>query len=70
MIDNVKENVVEAEGMVEGEAEAGPGVAAEVNISPTISISAQPLKLALHRNPAMHGSRTVIFLHDSNKAPF
>ena len=27
MIDNVKENVVEAEGVVEGEAEAGPGVA-------------------------------------------
>ena len=25
MIDNVKENVVEAEGVVEGEAEAGPG---------------------------------------------
>ena len=30
MIDNVKENVVEAEGVVEGEAEAGPGVAAVV----------------------------------------
>ena len=27
MIDNVKENVVEAEGVVEGEAEASPGVA-------------------------------------------
>ena len=37
----------------------------EVNISPKISISAQPLKMALHRNPAMHGSRMVIFLHDS-----
>ena len=42
----------------------------EVNISPKISISAQPLKMALHRNPAMHGSRMVIFLHDSKKAPF
>ena len=29
----------------------------EVNISPKISISAQPLKMALHKNPAMHGSR-------------
>ena len=46
------------------------GQAAEVNISPKISISAQPLKMALHRNPAMHGSRMVIFLHDSKKAPF
>ena len=27
----------------------------EVNISPKISISAHPLKMALHRNPAMHG---------------
>ena len=44
--------------------------AAEVNISPKISISAQPLKMALHRNPAMHGSRMVIFLHDSKKALF
>ena len=43
---------------------------AEVNISPKISISAQPLKMALHRNPAMHGSRMVIFLHDSKKALF
>ena len=42
----------------------------EVNISPKISISAQPLKMALHRNPAMHGSRMVIFLHDSKKALF
>ena len=42
----------------------------EVNISPKISISAQPLKMALHRNPAMHGSRMVIFLHDSKKAFF
>ena len=39
----------------------------EVNISPKISISAQPLKMALHRNPAMHGSRIVIFLHESKK---
>ena len=30
--------------------------AAEVNISPKISISAQPLKMTLHKNPAMHGS--------------
>ena len=43
---------------------------AEVNISPKISISAQPLKMALHRNPAVHGTRMVIFLHDSKKAPF
>ena len=43
---------------------------AEVNISPKNSISAQPLKMALHRNPAMHGSRMVIFLHDSKKALF
>ena len=42
----------------------------EVNISPKISISAQPLKMALHRNPAMHGSRMVIFLHDSKKTIF
>ena len=42
----------------------------EVNISPKISISAQPLKMALYRNPAMHGSRMVIFLHDSKKALF
>ena len=42
----------------------------EVNISPKISISAQPLKMALHRNPAVHGTRMVIFLHDSKKAPF
>ena len=42
----------------------------EVNISPKISISAQPLKMALHRNPAMYGSRMVIFLHDSKKALF
>ena len=42
----------------------------EVNISPKISISAQPLKMALHRNPAMHGSRMVIFLHASKKALF
>ena len=46
------------------------GISAEVNISPKISISAQPLKMALHRNPAMHGSRMVIFLHDSKKALF
>merc|ERR1711981_547991 len=39
----------------------------EVNISPKISISAQPLKMALHKNPAMHGSRIVIFLHESKK---
>ena len=45
-------------------------VETEVNISPNISISAQPLKMALHRNPAVHGSRMVIFLHDSKKAPF
>ena len=44
--------------------------AAEVNISPKISISAQPLKMALHRNPAIDGSRMVIFLHDSKKALF
>ena len=43
---------------------------AEVNISPKNFISAQPLKMALHRNPAMHGSRMVIFLHDSKKALF
>lgn len=42
----------------------------EVNISPKISICAQPLKMALHRNPAVHGSRMVIFLHDSKKALF
>ena len=42
----------------------------EVNISRKISISAQPLKMALHRNPAMHGSRMIIFLHDSKKALF
>merc|ERR1719278_2577534 len=42
----------------------------EVNISPKISISAQPLNMALHRNPAMHGSRMVIFLHDSKKSLF
>ena len=35
-----------------------------------ISISAQPLKMALHKNPGMHGSRMVIFLHDSQKALF
>ena len=46
------------------------GESPEVNISPKISISAQPLKMALHRNPAMHGSRMVIFLHDSKKALF
>ena len=39
----------------------------EVNISPKISISAQPLKMALYKNPAMHGSRIVIFLHESKK---
>ena len=48
----------------------GADRSAEVNISPKISISAQPLKMALHRNPAMHGSRMVIFLHDSKKALF
>ena len=47
-----------------------PLIQAEVNISPKISICAQPLKMALHRNPATHGSRMVIFLHDSKKAPF
>ena len=47
-----------------------PKAGTEVNISPEISISAQPLKMALHRNPAMHGSRMVIFLHDSKKALF
>ena len=36
---------------------------AEVNISPKISISALPLKMALHKNPAMHGSQIAIFLH-------
>ena len=48
----------------------------EVNISP--KISAQPLKMALHENPAMHGSRIAIFLHEYKtnvcfarlKAPF
>ena len=45
-------------------------ISPEVNISPKISISAQPLKMALHRNPAVHGTRMVIFLHDSKKAPF
>ena len=52
---------------------SGPGSTnrmAEVNISPKISISAQPLKMALHKNPGMHGSRMVIFLHDSQKALF
>ena len=39
----------------------------EVNISPKISISAQPLKMALHKNPAMHGSRIAIILHESKK---
>ena len=42
----------------------------EVNISPKMSISAQPLKMALHKNPAMHGSRIVIFLHESKKRSF
>ena len=51
-------------------AGVGDHVITEVNISPKISISAQPLKMALHRNPAMHGSRMVIFLHDSKKALF
>ena len=45
-------------------------IIAEVNISPKISISAQPLKMALHKNPAMHGSQMVIFLHDSKRAIF
>ena len=45
-------------------------VKAEVNISPKNSISAQPLKMALHKNPAMHGSRIVIFLHKSKKGLF
>ena len=44
--------------------------APEVNISPKISIYAQSLKMALHRNSAMHGSRMVIFLHDSKKSAF
>ena len=43
---------------------------AEVNISPKISISAQPLKMALHKNPAMHGSRIAIFLHEDKKEVF
>ena len=42
----------------------------EVNVSPKKSISAQPLKMALHKNPAMHGSRIVIFLHESKKKVF
>ena len=42
----------------------------EVNISPKISISAQPLKMALHKNPAMHGSRIAIFLHKDKKEVF
>ena len=42
----------------------------EVNISPKISISAHPLKMALHKNPAVHGSRIVIFLHESKKTVF
>ena len=42
----------------------------EVNISPKISISAQPLKMALHKNPAMHGSRIAIFLHEDKKEVF
>ena len=40
----------------------------EVNISP--KISAQPLKMALHENPAMHGSRIAIFLHEDKKEVF
>ena len=44
-------------------------VTAEVNISPKISISAQPLKLALHKNPAMHGSRIILFLQYITNPP-
>ena len=45
-------------------------IIAEVNKSSKISISAQPLKMALHKNPGMHGTRIVIFLHESKIAPF
>ena len=42
----------------------------QLPISTKISFSAQPLKLALHENPGMHGNWIVIFLHESKKAPF
>ena len=41
-----------------------------MNISPKIPTSAHPLKMALHKNPAMHGCWMVIFLHKSKKTVF
>ena len=38
----------------------------EVYISPKINISARTLKMALHKNPGMHYSRVLIFLHGSS----
>ena len=40
----------------------------EVNFSPKIHISAQPLKKALHKKGAMQGA--VIFLHEPQKRHF
>ena len=42
------------------------GGCSEVYISPKIYISAWTLKMAQHKNPGMHYSRVVIFLHGSS----
>ena len=42
----------------------------EVYISPKFDISAQTLKMAQHKNPGMHYSRVVIFLHGPQKCVF